>query len=132
MKVAVGVIRDQQQRVLITQRPLHVPSGGFWEFPGGKLEPGELASDALVREIKEEIDIDVVHYTFLGEINYTAPNKVLDLFVFHVTQFHGNPICREGQLNIKWEYLEHLNPADFPEANQQIFSLISCSPQISC
>ena len=48
IKVAVAVIVDEQQRILVTQRPLHAPHGGYWEFPGGKLEAHELPEHALI------------------------------------------------------------------------------------
>ena len=125
MKVAVAVITDNQQRILITQRPSHVPHGGYWEFPGGKLEKNELAELALIREIKEEVGLDVQQYQFLGQINHEYPDRTVQLLIFHVTQFSGEALCLEGQLNMKWVARDNLNPADFPEANHGIFDLIS-------
>ena len=55
--VAAAALMDAQGRVLITQRPLHKQLGGLWEFPGGKVEPGEAPETALVRELKEELDL---------------------------------------------------------------------------
>ncbi|MGL5741622.1 MAG: NUDIX domain-containing protein [Legionella sp.] len=66
LTVAVSVILDAQQRILITQRPLHVPHGGCWEFPGGKVEQYELAHAALIREIQEEVGLEVHEYQLLG------------------------------------------------------------------
>lgn len=125
IKVAVAVIVDNQQRVLVAQRPLHVPQGGLWEFPGGKLEQGESAEQALVREIKEEIGLDVQKCHLLGEIEHEYPGKVVQLIVFHVSQFSGTASCLEGQLDLQWIHKDHLNPADFPEANSAIFKLFS-------
>jgi 8-oxo-dGTP diphosphatase len=125
MKVAVAIITDNKQRLLIAQRPLHVPQGGLWEFPGGKLEPGESAENALIREIREEIGLEVLNSHFLGEISHQYPDKKVDLLVFHVSEFSGTPACLEGQLAIKWMDREHLNPKDFPEANCAIFKLLS-------
>lgn len=125
MKVAVAVISDNQQRILITQRPFHVPHGGYWEFPGGKLEENELAEHALIREIKEEVGLDVHQYQFLGQINHQYPDRSVQLLIFHITQFSGEAACLEGQLNMKWVERENLNLNDFPEANHGIFDLIS-------
>jgi 8-oxo-dGTP diphosphatase len=55
--VAAAALIDMQGRVLITQRPAHKQLGGLWEFPGGKVEPGEAPEAALVRELKEELDL---------------------------------------------------------------------------
>jgi len=57
--VAAAALIDPLGRVLITQRPQHKQLGGLWEFPGGKVEPGEAPEHALVRELKEELDLDV-------------------------------------------------------------------------
>jgi 8-oxo-dGTP diphosphatase len=125
MKVAVALITDDQHRLLITQRPLHVPQGGLWEFPGGKLEANETAQQALVREINEELGINVKKYRLLGELSHQYPDKTVHLIIFHVTEFSGTASCLEGQLNMKWIEKELLNPEDFPEANCAIFELLS-------
>ena len=57
--VAVGAVVDECGRVLVTRRPDHVHQGGLWEFPGGKLEPGEDLARGLERELREELGIRV-------------------------------------------------------------------------
>jgi 8-oxo-dGTP diphosphatase len=123
--VALAVIVDEQQRVLITQRSLHVPHGGCWEFPGGKLEVDESSENALIREVKEELGLDVSQYQFLDEVHHQYSNKTLKLIIFLVTGFSGEPICLEGQLAMKWIHLNELNPSDFPEANWQVIKVVS-------
>jgi len=124
VKVVVAVITDEQQRILITQRPLHAPHGGYWEFPGGKLEVGESAEHALIREIKEEVGLDVHQYKLLGHINHDYADKSVQLIVFHVTSFTGTPSRLEGQLDMQWIARERINPELFPEANRKIFDLM--------
>jgi len=124
MKVAVAIITDEQQRILITQRPSHVSQGGCWEFPGGKLELNELAEDALIREIKEEVGLIVHECNYLGQVTYQYPEKLVELIIFHVTAFTGTPVCREGQLSMQWAYRSDLQPERFPAANRSIFNLI--------
>lgn len=124
IQVAVAIIVDAQQRILVTQRPLHAPHGGCWEFPGGKLETNELPEQALIREVKEEVGLDVLECQLLGEVNFQYPDKAVQLITFLVTQFSGNATCLEGQLAMKWLKQEELNPVDFPEANQHVIELI--------
>lgn len=123
--VALAVIVDEQQRILITQRSLHVPHGGCWEFPGGKLEVDESSESALIREVKEELGLDVSQYQFLGEVHHQYSDKILKFIIFLVTHFSGNPLCLEGQLAMKWIHLNELNPSDFPEANCQVINIVS-------
>ncbi|WP_058535891.1 8-oxo-dGTP diphosphatase MutT [Legionella saoudiensis] len=124
MQVAVAVIVDEQQRILVTQRPLHASHGGYWEFPGGKLEANELAEQALIREIKEEVGLDVLKHEFLGEVHHQYAERSVQLFIFLVTQFSGSPFCIEGQLAMKWIHRDELNPDEFPEANREVMQLI--------
>lgn len=124
MKVAVAVIVDRAQRILVTQRPLHVPHGGYWEFPGGKLEDNEPAEQALIREIKEEVGLDIHQYRHLGQINHQYSDRSVELIIFLVTDFSGTASALEGQLGLKWLAQNELNHAEFPEANHEIFALI--------
>lgn len=124
MKVAVAVIVDAQQRILVTQRPLHTPHGGYWEFPGGKLENNEPAERALIREIKEEVGLDIHQYQCLGQINHQYSDRHVELIIFLVTHFSGTATALEGQLGLKWLAKNELNHAEFPEANHEIFALI--------
>ncbi|KTD73205.1 8-oxo-dGTP diphosphatase MutT [Legionella tucsonensis] len=124
ISVAVAVIIDEQQRILITQRPFYLPHGGCWEFPGGKLEVNEPSESALIREIKEEIGIEVRHYTLLGEVKHQYPDKSVKLIIFLVSQYVGEPLCLEGQLAMKWVYPYELNPEHFPEANREVIDMV--------
>lgn len=125
LNVAVAVIVDEQQRILIAQRPMHQSHGGCWEFPGGKLEPNESSESALVREVKEEIGLEVHEYQFLGEINHQYSDKTVRLIVFLVTQFSGKPLCLEGQLAIKWTKRQELHLQNFPAANCEIITMVN-------
>ena len=59
INVVAAVIKDENEKILITQRNLKKSQGGLWEFPGGKIEPNETRENVIVREIKEELDIDI-------------------------------------------------------------------------
>lgn len=127
MRVAVAVIEDADNRVLLTQRSLKAALGGRWEFPGGKLEENESAAEALVRELKEEIGIDVEAFSFLAEIEHQYAEKCIRLQVFRVTAFSGTPSCLEDQLGMQWLPKRDLDPTLFPEANKVIIDLIKDS-----
>ncbi|HHT0591705.1 TPA: 8-oxo-dGTP diphosphatase MutT [Legionella anisa] len=124
ISVAVAVIIDEQQRILITQRPFHLPHGGCWEFPGGKLEVNESPESALIREIKEEIGIEVQHYKLLGEVKHQYSDKSVKLIIFVVSQYIGEPLCLEGQLAMKWVYQHELISEHFPEANREVIVMV--------
>ena len=124
MKVAVGVITDEQQRILITRRSLDAPHGGLWEFPGGKLEDAELPTDALTRELKEEVGLDVVAYHFLGEVCHAYERHSVSLLIYHVHQYQGEAVCKEAQMDLRWVDLSELGKFQFPAANDHIIEII--------
>ncbi|MFC3907677.1 8-oxo-dGTP diphosphatase MutT [Legionella dresdenensis] len=125
MKVAVAVIFDRQQRILITQRPLKLAHGGQWEFPGGKLEPDESPEAALIREVKEEVGLLVTSYKFLCEINHDYGSKHVSLLVYTIDGFEGNAQCLEGQPGMNWVAISELGNYQFPEANSQIIEKLT-------
>lgn len=124
MRVAVAVITDEKQRFLITRRSPHAVHGaGLWEFPGGKLEPDETPEAALIREIKEEIGLDVLHSHFLGEVKHNYHLHSVSLFVYHVSAYAGDACCREIQMDLRWVAFNQLQDFEFPAANGQIIEL---------
>lgn len=125
MRVAVGVIQNAQGRFLITQRPHHTSHGGFWEFPGGKLQDGESAEAALIRELKEEINLDVQSSTFISEIVHDYEDKQVTLLVFQVKAYRGQPICRESQLDLRWVAGSDLSQYSFPKANHKLLKMLA-------
>jgi 8-oxo-dGTP diphosphatase len=125
VKVAVAVLFDEKQRVLITRRSLDALHGGLWEFPGGKVEQDETPLTALIREVKEEVDLDVVTADFLCQIDHTYTSRSVTLLVYRVHAFHGKAVCREQQLDLRWVEVEQLKCYAFPEANQQIIAILS-------
>jgi len=124
MRVAVAVVTDASQRILITRRPLHAPHGGMWEFPGGKLENDELATAALIREIKEEVAIDVRAYNYLGEVRHIYDQKAVSLLIYHVYDYQGEATCQEAQMDLRWVDINNLKDFQFPAANLEIIELI--------
>ena len=117
--VAVGVIIDDQQRVLLAKRPDHLHQGGKWEFPGGKVEPEETVTQALSRELKEEVALNVESTSPFMELSFDYPDKQVLLDIHTVTSFTGEARGLEGQL-VKWVGKDKLRQFEFPEANKVI------------
>lgn len=116
--VAVGVIPDRSGRLLLQQRLEGTPCAGQWEFPGGKLEPGESAGEALCRELREELGIEVRRASRLIEIRHDYPHARVRLEVMRVEAFEGEPRGAEGQA-VAWVTAEEaekldLLPAAYP------------------
>lgn len=93
--------------------------GDKWEFPGGKIDANETPLDALKRELKEEIDIDVKEAKPLLNISFDYPEKRVCLHVFIVTDFIGTAKGAEGQES-KWVAAKQLSTHTFPDANTPI------------
>lgn len=119
IEVAAAVIRGADGRVLIARRPLDKHQGGLWEFPGGKIEPGESAEAALDRELREELGIRVRRARPLIRIHHDYPDKRVLLDVWEVTAFDGEPHGAEGQ-PLAWVSDRELPSYDFPAANRPI------------
>lgn len=123
LDVAVAVIIDDQQRVCISQRADHVHQGGLWEFPGGKVEAGESASEALRREIHEELGLAILNQRPLITIRHHYPDKSVCLHVFLVKSYEGIATGRENQ-PVEWVPVDQLHKFPFPEANSPIIKTV--------
>ncbi len=122
LHVAVGVIEDDRGRVLIARRSHQQHQGNLWEFPGGKVEPGETVGDALARELFEEVGIKVVSSKPLITIPYDYGDKSVFLDVWLVNQCLGQPHGKEGQ-PITWVNRSDLSQYSFPLAN---IAIVNC------
>ena len=118
VEVAVGVIvRDA--KVFISKRADALHQGGKWEFPGGKREADESMTQALARELHEEIGIRVNRQSPLMVIEHDYGDKKVVLDIRVVDDFSGEPLHKEGQV-AKWVGIEQLHTFDFPAANRAI------------
>lgn len=114
-----GAIRDAQGRILIARRPEGVHQGGLWEFPGGKLEPGETPEAGLARELREELGIAVRDSRPLIRIHHDYGDRHVLLDVHRVDGYAGTPRGLEGQ-PLDWLHPDAMDPAVFPAADRPI------------
>lgn len=124
LRVAAAVIVGPDGRILISRRPDHVHQGGLWEFPGGKVEPGEGIEAALGRELHEELGIEVRHARPLIRVHHDYGDRAVLLDVWRVEAFSGEPHGREGQ-PVTWVAPELLSDYAFPAANTPILRAAS-------
>ncbi len=99
--VVAGVLTDAVDQVLLAQRPEGKHLAGGWEFPGGKLEPGETRYEALGRELKEELGIEMVAARPLIRARHQYPTREILLDVWVVSEFRGEPASLDGQA-LRW------------------------------
>ncbi|MDG1458738.1 MAG: 8-oxo-dGTP diphosphatase MutT [Pseudoprimorskyibacter sp.] len=121
---AVALI-DRDGRVLLAQRPEGKSMAGLWEFPGGKIEPGETPEAALVRELHEELGINtwdscLAPLTFASH-SYTDFHLLMPLYACR--KWDGIPQSREGQ-RLKWVWAKDLNDYPMPEADIPLIPIL--------
>lgn len=121
--VAVGVILDAERRILLSKRAEDSHQGGLWEFPGGKVEPGETVQAALDRELQEELAISVLRTEPLLEVRHDYVDKAVFLDVHVVWEFSGEARGLEEQ-PLAWVNPEALDGYAFPAANAPIVKAI--------
>jgi len=119
LHVAAAVVVNGAGRILIARRHDHLHQGGLWEFPGGKVEPGESVPAALSRELLEELGIRVKQARPLIRIPYRYPDRNVLLDVWRVEQFEGEAHGAEGQ-PLLWVEPDNLLQYEFPAANRPI------------
>ncbi len=120
--VAVGVIR-RGDYIFISKRPDALHQGGRWEFPGGKVEAGETVQQALARELREEVALDVVAASPMLVLDYDYPEKRVKLDVWLVENPVGDGVGMEGQ-QVAWVHYNDLARYQFPDANAPIVAAV--------
>ena len=121
--VVAGVLFDASGRVLIAQRPGETHLAGLWEFPGGKLAPGESREAGLARELAEELGIRVLAAHPLIRVEHRYPERDVVLDVWRVESYSGKPYGREGQ-PIAWRDVRSLDSSDFPPADVPVLAAL--------
>ena len=117
--VAVGIVRDPMGRLLVGQRPACKDYPGKWEFPGGKLEPGESVYKALVREFREELGLEITRAEPAFVVRHHYPDRSVELNVWRVIDFLGKATGLEDQV-VCWVAPRELAGLDFLDGNQTL------------
>jgi A/G-specific adenine glycosylase len=120
--IAVGVV-FKNGRVLITRRPAKGLLGGLWEFPGGKLQPGERPEEACAREIKEEVNLDVIIAEPLTQVRHAYSHLRIHLHVFRC-RFKAGRVRLKGPVDHRWVRIADIGRFAFPKANHKFIPLL--------
>lgn len=123
--VAAAALIDRDNRVLIAQRPAGKPMAGLWEFPGGKVHDGETPEQALVRELDEELGIEVCD-TCLAPLTFAShryPDFHLLMPLFLCRNWEGDIVAREGQA-LKWVRASRMSEYPMPPADLPLIPML--------
>lgn len=123
MTQVVAALIWREDRFLICQRPAHKARGGLWEFVGGKTEPGETPQQALIRECREELDVQISVDELFMELVHTYPDLTVQLLLFNAEIRAGEPKLLEHQ-NIQWITTAQIDDYDFCPADEEILSVL--------
>ena len=119
--VTAAVVR-RGDRYLVTRRPGGVHLEGFWEFPGGKCEPGEDHESCLRREIDEELGADVRVGRKVFQVAHEYPDRAVELHFFDC-ELIGEPVARLGQ-EVRWVAAGELDTLEFPPADAELIRIL--------
>ena len=125
--VVAAALFDRDGRVLIAQRPRGKPLAGRWEFPGGKLDAGESERQALVRELREELGIEVLAARPFMRLTHAYAERDVALSLWIVERFSGEPRSLDAQA-LKWVAPGRLGSEDILEADQPFIEALRDLP----
>ena len=106
-------------KFMICQRPAHKARGLLWEFVGGKVEPGETKPQALIRECREELAVELTVGDIFMDILHEYPDLTVHLTLFHASIAHGEPQKLEHN-DIRWISVSQIPDYDFCPADEEI------------
>ena len=121
IRVVAAVIKDGD-KIFATERGYGDLKGG-WEFPGGKIEEGETPQEALIREIKEELDVDIEVHELIGTVEYDYPKFHLSMDCFWCEIIKGELVLKEHQA-ARWLTKENINDVEWLPADIELVNKI--------
>lgn len=126
-EVVAAVLTQPDGRVLLARRPPGKAYAGYWEFPGGKVEPGEMLEDALTRELHEELGVVISHACRWITRVFEYPHATVRLNFFRVFEWQGEPHPHEGQI-LSWQRPDAVEVTPLLPANFPILKALSLPP----
>jgi len=126
LSVAAGILRNAAGEVLIAERLCDGPFNGLWEFPGGKIDATESAVDALRRELREELGIEVTVAEPFMSLSHEYLDRTVDLEFFLVSAWDGDPDGMEGQ-GLRWVDVSRLDEAELLPADAPLVEALRIS-----
>jgi 8-oxo-dGTP diphosphatase len=127
VRVVAAALWNPAGELLIAQRPEGKPLAGRWEFPGGKVDGAETELEALRRELREELGIEVAAARHLMRVNATYPGRDIELSLWIVEAFSGSPRALDGQ-RLKWVAPAMLAAEDILEADRPFIEALQTLP----
>jgi len=115
----VAAIFSEQNKVLAMKRAAHKPAAGKWEFPGGKIEPGETPEQAIRREIREELNIEITRLTHFDNSKTVTTEWEVELDCFLV-ESDSMPTESTDHDEMRWVEIDHLHNLDWLEADIKV------------
>lgn len=126
--VVAGALIDTDGRVLVAQRPEGKHMAGMWEFPGGKIDAGETPEAALIRELREELGIELCPHCFapLQFVSHAYETFHLLMLLYICRKWEGIPRSREGQ-NLMWKRPRELRTLAMPPADVPLIAALEAA-----
>jgi 8-oxo-dGTP diphosphatase len=123
--VSAAALVDRDGRVLLAQRPAGKHLAGMWEFPGGKIEPGESPEAALVRELQEELGIDTAESCLApcGFVSHPYEKFRLLMLLYACRKWRGAPVGQQGQA-LRWARVPEMFALDMPPADRPLLGML--------
>lgn len=118
-QIAVGLILNQKNELLIALRPNDSMLGGLWEFPGGKQEEDETLQEATARELREELGVEVEVFSKFRDLRHAYSHFKITMHAFWCRIKNGDPKPKSSQ-EIKWVSLDEIDEFPFPKANKTL------------
>jgi 8-oxo-dGTP diphosphatase len=128
IRVVAAALYDEAGRVLIAERPAGKHMAGRWEFPGGKIAPGESEAEALARELKEELGVDFGSGRALMSLSHAYEDRLVEHSLWVVAIYAGEPASLDGQ-RLKWVDPLRLAEEDILEADRPFVEELAKLPR---